>query len=344
MSEEITVKQLIYSIHGVFNHLLSKWKMIVVAGVLGGALGLSYSLLSKKIYEAELTFALEEKSGGLGGYAAIASQFGIDLGKGGESSAFVGENIVELFKSRLIIENALLNEVSFSDGRDLLVNRFLKMTTDEDALQEVLFDQKQLNREGFTRAQDSVLYKVSQAIKKDLLAVDKINKRLNIIKINVSTNDEEFSKLFCEQLVKNVSELYVETKTKRSRANVSLLEFKVDSVRQALNAEMYGAAINMDENLNPARSELRVPYMKKQMNVQLLTTVYGELLKNLELSKLALMRDEPIIQVIDKPIYPLKYKKPGKIKSTIIFGFLSGFLIVGYLLFKLKYEEWMHEE
>lgn len=341
----MTVKQLIHAIQSMVRYLFSKWKVIVLAGTIGGLLGLTYSLLSKKVYEAELTFALEEKSGGLGGYAAIASQLGIDLGKGSESSAFVGENIVELFKSRLIIENALLNEVSFSNGKDLLVNRFLKMNIeDEDVLKEALFDKNQISREGFSRSQDSVLYNVSQTIKKNMLAVDKINKRLNIIKINVSTKDEEFSKLFCEQLVKNVSELYVETKTKRSRANVSLLEFKVDSVRQALNNEMYGAAINMDENINPARSEIRVPYMKKQMNVQLLTTVYGELLKNLELSKLALMREEPIIQVIDKPIYPLKYKKPGKIKSTLIFGFLSGFLVVGYLLFKLKYEEWMHEE
>jgi uncharacterized protein involved in exopolysaccharide biosynthesis len=344
MSEEITVKQMIIASKRTLNHLLSKWKLIVVWGVIGGLTGLSYSLLSKKVYEAELTFALEEKSGGLGGYAAIASQFGIDLGKGSESGAFVGENIIELFKSRLIIENALLNEVNFSDGKDLLINRFLKMNVDEDKLQDLFFQPQQSNRANFSRSQDSVLAMVSNAIKKDLLVVDKINKRLNIIKVSVQSRDEEFSKLFCEQLAKNVSELYVETKTRRSRANIAILEFKVDSVRQALNNEMYGAAINMDENLNPARSELRVPYMKKQMNVQLLTTVYGELLKNLELSKLSLMREEPIIQIIDKPIYPLKYKRPGKIKSTIIFGFLSGFLIVAYTLLKLKYKEWMHEE
>jgi hypothetical protein len=343
MSQEITFKELISELNRLVLHVLHNFKFLIIAGVLGGAIGLSYALLSKKVYDAELTFALEEKSGGLGGYASIASQFGIDLGKGGESGAFIGENIIELFKSRLIIENALLKEVNFQSGPQLLVNRFVDTYIDFDSDEDAITFIKGADRENFSRQQDSLLFKISQTIRKEMLAVDKINKRLNIIKVNVYSHDEEFSKLFCEALAKNVGELYIDTKTKKTRANVNLLEFKVDSVRQALNNEMYGAAINMDENLNPARSELRVPYMKRQMNVQMLTTVYGELIKNLELSKLTLLREEPIIQVIDRPIYPLKYKRPGKIKSTALFGLLFGFFAVAYLIGRLKYNEWMQE-
>jgi uncharacterized protein involved in exopolysaccharide biosynthesis len=55
---------------------------------------------------------------------------------------------------------------------------------------------------------------------------------------------------------------------------------------------------------------------------------------NLELAKLALRKETPLIQVIDRPILPLKKEKLGKLKSLILGGFLAGFLTVLVLIFK----------
>jgi uncharacterized protein involved in exopolysaccharide biosynthesis len=41
-----------------------------------------------------------------------------------------------------------------------------------------------------------------------------------------------------------------------------------------------------------------------------------------------------LIQVIDKPILPLKKEKFGKGKGIVMGGFLAGFLVVLFLLLK----------
>jgi hypothetical protein len=347
--QELTLKDIIGIATDWFNFLLSKWKTIVLSGFIGLALGIGYSMISPKIYEAELTFALEEKGGAMNAYAGLASQFGLDISKGSESGAFVGENIMELFKSRLIMEAALLEPALFNGEKDLLINRYLKFHKIDEKLvaNEVTKDLKFIEgqpREEFSRAQDSLLHAVSKKLKKENLFVFKVDKKLNIISMIVKSADEQFAKLYCEVLAKNVRDLYIETKTKKARKNVDLLTFKADSVQQVLNAEMYGAAANMDQNINLVRTELRVPYAKKQMNVELLTAVYAELLKNLELSKLSLQREEPIIQLIDRPIYPLNYSKPGKTKSGIIGGILFGFLSVLFFVVKRQYSIIMQEQ
>ena len=70
------------------------------------------------------------------------------------------------------------------------------------------------------------------------------------------------------------------------------------------------------------------------MRVQMLGTLYGELVKNLEFAKLTLMREEPLVQIIDQPILPLPITRLGKLKAMLIGGFLFGFLFLLYLLIR----------
>jgi uncharacterized protein involved in exopolysaccharide biosynthesis len=55
--------------------------------------------------------------------------------------------------------------------------------------------------------------------------------------------------------------------------------------------------------------------------------------KNLELSKMSLLKETPLIQVIDQPVYPLEEIKFGKLKGLVLGGFLGGvFTIITLLL------------
>ncbi len=51
-------------------------------------------------------------------------------------------------------------------------------------------------------------------------------------------------------------------------------------------------------------------------NVEVLNTMYLELVKNIAVSKLTLLNQAPIIQVIDKPILPLEDQK---LSTLIVF-------------------------
>jgi hypothetical protein len=190
------------------------------------------------------------------------------------------------------------------------------------------------DRSKFTLQQDSVLGRIYKNISDNMLAVNKVDKKLSIVKVSISSNDEQFAKYFTENIVKNVSIFYVETKTSKSRTNISLLEYRVDSVRRELDAAMYGRAQFTDNNMALVRQSAAVPKIKQEMKVQMLTTMYTELIKNLEFSKLALMREEPLIQIIDRPILPLEKNKLGKISGGIIGGILFSFLAIVFLFTK----------
>jgi uncharacterized protein involved in exopolysaccharide biosynthesis len=56
------------------------------------------------------------------------------------------------------------------------------------------------------------------------------------------------------------------------------------------------------------------------------------LVKQSELAKVTLRKETPLIQVIDKPILPLKKEKFGKAKGIVMGGILAGFLVVVYLI------------
>ncbi|RTY91108.1 lipopolysaccharide biosynthesis protein [Flavobacterium sp. RSP46] len=338
-NDEISLKELIEKGREWFSYLLGQWKIIVLAGVIGAALGLAYSFSKKPVYTASLSFALEdEKSGGLGGALGLASSFGIDLGGGG-GSIFTGSNLTELFKSRAMVEQTLLSPVVL-DGKTISLaemyiqnNGWRDQWNNNPKFKAIQFlpDTK---RTHFTRVHDSILGVVYQDLSKTGLTVGQKDKKIAIINIDVSSTNELFSKYFTEALVKEVSDFYVNTKSKKARMNMDILERQTDSIRGELNGAITGVAVANDNTfgLNPAMNVRRAPSARRQVDVQANTAILTELVKQTELAKVTLRKETPLIQVIDRPILPLMKEKFGKTKGIVMGGFLAGFLIVILLI------------
>ena len=100
-TDEISLKEIIQKAQAWFAYFKTKSKIIFVAGLIGGLLGLGYAIIQKPRYTANLTFAFYEKDN-KGGLGSIASQFGLGgLAGGADGGVFSGYNMVELLKSRL---------------------------------------------------------------------------------------------------------------------------------------------------------------------------------------------------------------------------------------------------
>jgi hypothetical protein len=340
-SDEVTLKDVILKMAEWWRYLLSKWKTILFAGILGAALGVTYSLNKKPLYIAELSFALDDdksSGSGLGAAAGLASQFGIDLGGSGGGGAFNGDNLLELMKSRSMVEKTLLFPVNIGNKQQTLAQYYISFTEfhkHKPDLKNINF-LPNIDRSKFTLQQDSVLGTFYNIIAKSNLSVDKVDKKLSIITVKVTSENELFSKYFTEMLVKNVSDFYIDTKTKKSSRNVNVLQRQTDSVRRELNSAITGVASTSDVNPNPNPSLqiIRVPSMRKQVDVQANTAILTELVKNLELSKMSLRRETPLIQVIDRPILPLEKLRFGKLKGIVLGGFIFGFLTALFLMVK----------
>jgi len=341
-NDEISLKELIEKGKEWYQYLLSQWKVIVLAGLIGSALGLSYSFIKKPIYTATLSFAMEdEKSvGGLGGALGLASSFGIDLGGSG-GGIFSGSNLTELFKSRSMVEKTLLSAVTV-DGKTMSLaemyiqnNEWRKAWEEKPEFAKLEFVPN-ANREQFTRVQDSVMGKIYEDLSKKGLSVAQKDKKISIISIDVASENELFSKYFCEALAKQVSDFYVATKSKKARENMAILQRQLDSVRGQLNGSITRVAVANDNtfNLNPALNVRRSPAARSQVDVQANTAILTELVKQSELAKVTLRKETPLIQVIDKPILPLAKEKFGKGKGILMGGFFAVFLTVLILIIR----------
>lgn len=342
-SHDITLKDFVLKIVALQKYLFSKWILILSISAIASLLGITYSFIKKPVYEAELSFALDDdksSNGGLGAAMGLASQFGIDFGSSG-GGAFSGDNLLALMKSRSMVERALLTSVVIKGQRQTLAETYISFNklhekwVNKPELADVHF-LPDADRSKFTLKKDSILGVFYNEITQNNLSVDKVDKKLSIIGVKVTSESELFSKFFTEVLVKTVSDFYVATKTKKSVQNVNILQRQTDSVRNELNAAIKGVALSADinPNANPALHTLRVPSEKRQIDVQANTAILTQLIANLEISKVSLRKETPLIQIIDQPILPLKEKKVGKLEGLVIGGFLGGLITI--IIFSIK--------
>ncbi|WP_432712689.1 lipopolysaccharide biosynthesis protein [Pedobacter sp.] len=330
-TEEISLKELLLKLGTLYRYLVSKWLIILIFGALGGIVGYVFAYLNKVSYTATTTFVLEggESGGGLGQYSGIASMVGIDIGGGNSGEGlFQGENIIELYKSRRMIQKTLLSKVSIDGKEQMLIDKYIQFNGMRDSWKEIpelkniqFVERSKPDNIQFSRLQDSLLGKITNDINLNYLTVMKLDKKLSIIKVSVKAENESFAKNFNEQIVKNVNDFYIQTRTKKALENVVLLQQKTDSVRAVMNGSIYTAAVISDAtpNLNPTRQVQRqAPLQKAQFSAETNKAMLAELVKNLELSKITLHKETPLIQVVDEPIYPLEKHKLSKLKAMFI--------------------------
>lgn len=349
-NDEISLKELILKIKEWVTFLKSKWKTIFIAGFIGALIGLAIAIFEKPTYKAVLTFAMEEDKGGggggLSGALGLANSFGIDLGGGG-GGAFAASNLAELMKSRLIVEKVLLEPIEVS-GKTISLAEYYLEINDLKKNWEKIPELKNIkflpnaDRTFFTLQQDSILKKIhNNLIQIKNLSIKQLDKKVSILSIEVISENELFSKIFCENLAKETSEFYIETKSKKAKINVIVLQKQVDSIEKALSGSISGVASEIDNvfNLNPSFNIKSAPSKKKQIDVQANTAILTNLVVQLELAKITLRKETPLIQLIDRPILPLEKEKFGKLKSIIVAGFLAGFLYILYLILGRLYKK-----
>jgi uncharacterized protein involved in exopolysaccharide biosynthesis len=335
-NKEVGLGDLKNIIKGYWNYLWSKRIWIFLVGFVCAVLGGTYAWLQKPVYTAEITFTPEnDKGSGMGSYIGLAAQFGFDLGSG-SGGVFEGDNLAEFLKSKMLIQQTLLTPVDINGQSKLLIDNYI----DVNDLRKQMQEKREVKSISFSndyqpgmRARDSIMKEIINSISESL-TIEKKDKKLNFIVARMKSTNELFAKTFLEQLVNKGIEYFVEYKSKKSRENVAILQRQTDSVEHLLTGNIVSVAASSDLNVNPIRQIVRANVQRKQVDVQVTSQVYGELLKQLELSKISLRKETPLIQIIDRPLLPLEKEKMGRLKGAILFGFAGVFLFVAILLLR----------
>ena len=312
-----------------------RWWLLALATLLGAGLGALYFSMQKPKYEATSTFILEEKQTGGGGLSSIASQFGIDIGGMGGGSFFNGDNILDILKSKKILQKVLLSPVdSNASNSPTLADLYLDFSNLKDSWKNKreLANINFIRPVSLTSTQDSVLNIVYDRMVKKHLVVDRISKRGTIIKVQVVGENSLFAKLMTERLVEEASTMYLNVKIGTAVANINRLQRRSDSLLALLNRKSFTAASVQTLDANPGIKTLAVPSEIAMRDKTVLATLYTEVTKQLETSKVLLSQQTPVIQGLDSPSLSLFDNKKPLLLLILVGGFIAFFVCLAAMV------------
>jgi hypothetical protein len=330
---EFSVKSLINDRVADIKYVFQFKKMLAVVIIVGGLLGALIAWQWTPTYTARLTFVVDDsKSAGGGGLSALAGLAGFDLnGIAGGSGVLAGDNVQELVKSRKLIKATLLTPY---DSTQTLADRYatvnklnkkwLKYSTDGKITRFPANDAHN------NRLQDSLLHEMAELILNGEFQIGKTDKKLSFFEVNTTMKDEKLASLFCSRMIKQSTDFYINTKTKRLRDNITRLQQRADSIGAILNRRTYAAAAanRSTLDLNPAYTNANANVEVNERDKIVLSGIFSETVKNLEASKTMLAQETPTVQIVDEPEIPLK-KNTLKYSVAILSGFFLGGLAFG---------------
>ena len=281
------------------------WRPLVIYPLVFGAVGLVAGLVlhtDKK--KAEFIIAAEEQ--GASGMDGLLAQFGLDIGSSNPGGVFEGESLVRLFQIRSLIERSLLTEVKHAGKSVLLADLVWKdmKISQKPVFAGVAFSKDRKNHQPLT---DSALYLMFKYVNREMLTVSRPDKKQSFVTVSCAHRDPAVAMLFSETMIETVTEYYIETLTKKARYNLNVLRLEADSVQKVLNRNLQSNASMSDLNLNPLMQRARVGQNRSMIDLQISISLYGELIKNLKLAEIGLRKQTPLIQIIERPHYPLEH-------------------------------------
>jgi hypothetical protein len=325
----------------IFTEIKKYFIVVAILFIAAAISGYFYAKSQKPNYKSALTFALDAGSDGGDGssVAGLANQLGFSVG--GSGNVFSDENITGIMMSRRMIEKVLssggvVNHVdapmaehflNYSELRnELPANSKLKTVHFKmgDSLQNHSIEQKKL------------LFMIYQSFYKNIISVSKPEKRSNIYKVEVTSPNEEFTKVFTDKLVKETDLYYSEICTKKAKDIIDILEKRVDNMRSNLGSSLVEKAVIQDQDINVAMYKALVPVEQKQFNIETYSMSYQELYKNLEIARFQYLKKIPLMQIIDKAEYPMIEDRLSGVLSAAIFAFAATILILVILILKIE--------
>lgn len=345
---EITLKELLLKVNEYFQVIIKRWKLILLITLPFVLFFLFKAYRMPVTYTSELTFMMNDDSGGgLGALGGLAATLGI----GGAKGEFNLEKMLSLLKSRNIIQSVLFEKMELEGKNDFFANHIITLYDfhedwkGNESLEKFLFKNGEVNK--FTRKENKVLksiYKfvIGSSKKKGLLSSN-IDEETGIMTLKIESINEPFSIIFLNALYSNLSSFYIDKTIEKQKQTFKIIENKVDSLSNVINSLQSKLLKLKDSHRNTTLNQYRSEELRLEREYQINLLAYGEALKNKEIADFSLKTKTPFIQSIDLPIPPLYPNKSYLTYVTMaITGCILGlFLAIAIVLGRKIYHDVM---
>ncbi len=349
--DEITLKELILKIKEFYHEIIKSWKLLILLAILF-AIFMGYRAYTSEVsYSANLTYMVNKnEGGGLGAIGGILGQFGFSSKSGSNK-----DRIVSLSKSRKVIEKVMFEKVTINSQNDYIANHLITHldTIDKWYRDKLMKGEKHpldgfKFKEHFSYDNDTVRMAI-KVIYSKIVGGEKTKGCMStgydedsgVLHINTTLGQQELAADITNITFDKLSDYYVKKTIEAQKATYDIVKFKTDSIGALLKIKENSLANVVDKTHFAQTSKIKLKQTRLQRDIMKLSTMYGESLKNLELADFSLRTNTPYVQVIDRPLLPLKAEKSSLMKSLIIGIFLGLFIGAFFVIARKVYREAM---
>lgn len=330
--DETSLKDLVMKARSYAMESIRYWYVpIFFAALMVGYQIYKYSQ-NELIYPAKITFSVDEdEGGGSSGLSSVLGQFGFG---GVRPTRYNLDKILELSKSRRVIQQTLFNKVTIDDKEDYIANHLIRIyhlnTQSLKSKNETPFYFTGDSILGFGRRENETLIMLYNFIigppdnPKKALLTSGYNEDTNIMSLSASTKDESLSLELTKRMFESLSNYYVNKAIEKQVKTYKIVKAKRDSVLAVLSSAEYRLANFKDTHGNLLMRTDHVTEFHLQRELTALASMYAEVLKNTEVADFALRNKTPFIQVIDAPIPPLAPVQLSLFRQILIGLILGG--------------------
>lgn len=318
---------------------------------------LAITFKNPPLYQAKLNFMLNEDEGSsLGGIANILGQFGLGSGGGSESNL---DKILELSRARTIAQDALFITEELHGQSDYLANHLihslekeknwegdglLSFGKDEDlSLKGFRFTHNDFSN--FSLLENKALKKIhNHLMGKELQGgafQSDYSELSGIMDFSMTSSDASLSIKTVNKLFEKLSDYYLGKNSEKQEKDFRIIKSKYDSIQTTLDKVMYSIAQFEDKNRGLIKKQDSYRLKKMKGEEMKLGAMLAEAEKQYQIAQITRESRSEYIQVIDKPLLPLKPVNKGKIYYFLLGGFIGGLLAIGYLTLKKIYADIM---
>ena len=341
---EISFEELVQLSRRFVRKSLKLWWMFMLLFVLLAGILVGDALLTPPEYKATFTFMRNEDEGnGLSGVGSILGQFGIRGGR----NRFNLDGVLELAKSRRIVQETIFEEVQVDSLTDYLGNFVIDIyeldkdwVLDEQSLEGYRFTADSLGEYSPTDlyALKRVYMFIIGSENREGLVSASYSEESNILSFSATTRNEDLSLRLIEELYENLADYYITHSVAKQRATYDIVKSKADSIGGVLRAAEMEYARFRDANQNLFTFTDRLRQEQLSRDIQKLNIIHAEALKNVEIADFSLKNATPVIVELDEPVKPLETIRKSLIRAIAISMILTIVLGTGIILLLYLYK------
>jgi hypothetical protein len=288
-------------------------------------------------YPAGVTFMVNEEQGEdpTGGIGALLKSF-TGAGGGKESSSL--DKVLQLFKSRSIIEKSLFQKVDVDGKVDYVANHMINIYGLQKLCSEYTSNTKWLDpiknlkthsfksddRKTFTNEEKLITIVLYEAISGnpsqgiETMVLPSIDDKSKIMSFGVTTRSQDLTIALIEGVFNSLSSFYVDQTVEKQTKIQGIVEAKRDSLAQILSGADADLAKFEDSNRSLVWVTGELTKVKLQRKARIAEIMYSEVVKQVEMADFALRRKMPYVRIIDMATKPLRPVKMSISRSTMI--------------------------